>query len=58
MIGAGTYDEGETVTLTAVPLSGYEFDGWTEGGSSIGSTNPLVFTASTDRTVVANFKAS
>ena len=40
--GGGTFEEGDTVTLTATPSSGYEFVKWTfTGGSSY--ANPLSF---------------
>ena len=40
--GGGTYELGDTVTLTATPNTGYHFVNWTfTGGSSV--TNPLSF---------------
>ena len=40
--GGGTFEEGDTVTLTATPNSGYHFVNWTfTGGSSL--VNPLSF---------------
>lgn len=47
---------GESVTLTATPNSGYEFSSWS--GDASGSTNPLTFTVTSDRTITANFSAS
>jgi len=38
----GSFDEGSTVTVTAVPASGWLFDRW-EGGES-GNENPISFT--------------
>ncbi len=35
LIGAGTYDEGESVTIQAIPAEGYEFVKWNDG-----ETNP------------------
>lgn len=35
LIGAGTYDKGESVTIQAIPASGYEFVQWNDG-----ETNP------------------
>ena len=42
--GAGVYEKGETVTLTASPADGYEFRGWS--GDSQSSTATLTFTLS------------
>jgi hypothetical protein len=53
--GAGTFDHGDTVLVTATANSGYSFVNWTEGASAV-STNPSYsFTATADRTLVANF---
>jgi uncharacterized repeat protein (TIGR02543 family) len=42
-----------TVTLTAVPYSGYLFTGWT--GDASGSSNPLSLTMDANKSVQANF---
>ncbi|MEI8205078.1 MAG: carbohydrate binding domain-containing protein, partial [Bacteroidota bacterium] len=55
--GAATYTSGATVSLTATPNSGYIFVDWTEGGSHVSSSANYSFTASTSRTLVANFVA-
>lgn len=48
--------EGDTVTFTATPSSGYTFTGWTVNGASAPSTdNPYTITVNKDTTVVANF---
>jgi uncharacterized repeat protein (TIGR02543 family) len=47
---------GESVTLTATPNSGYEFSSWS--GDASGSTNPLTFTVTGDRTITANFSTT
>ena len=53
--GDGSYDQGETCTLTAIANNGYSFVNWTENGNEI-STNPVyAFTVTEDRTLVANF---
>jgi len=54
--GAGIYDEDETVTLTATPNEIYHFVNWTEEGTEVYISTPYVFTAESDRTLVANFE--
>ena len=49
----GTYTDGTTVTLTAMPNAGYEFIGWS--GDVSGTTNPLNITMDADKTVTAMF---
>jgi lysyl endopeptidase len=49
----GTYDEGTVVTLTAVPASGWQFDGWS--GDLTGTTNPTTITMNSNKTVTATF---
>ncbi len=54
-IGEGSFYEGSSITVTAIPNAGYNFVNWTEGGSVI-STNPsYTFTVSGNRNLVANF---
>ena len=53
--GAGTYDEGASITLVATAEDGYEFIGW--GGDVSGEDNPLVLTADGDFSVSATFEA-
>ena len=52
--GAGTYDLGTTVTLTAVPDSGYAFSYWTGDFESM--ENPLVFRVDIPKSVTAVFE--
>ena len=53
--GAGTYDSGTSVSLTATPDSGYTFSSW--GGDASGSTNPLSLSVTQDLSVSATFSA-
>ncbi len=52
----GTYDEGASVTLTAYPNSGYEFDHW--GGSASGYSSSTSVTMNSNKSVVAYFEKS
>ena len=50
-LGIHTYAEGTTVTITATPASGKEFDGWNDGPRD----NPRTVTITEDMTLQANF---
>ena len=49
---SGQYREGETITLTATPDEGYQFDQWSDGTTE----NPYVLTITGDTTLTATFK--
>lgn len=51
--GAGDYDEGDSVTLTAVPEVDHKFTGWSDGNTD----NPRTFTASQSLNLSATFAA-
>ncbi len=53
--GAGTYDHGETATLTAMAAEGYSFVNWTEGTQVVSNNATYGFTVTGARTLVANF---
>ena len=53
--GAGTYEEGETCTLTATANEGYTFVNWTEGGEEVSTDATYSFEVTSDRVLVANF---
>lgn len=53
--GDGNFYNGETVNLQATANSGYSFVNWTEGGTPVSTNNNYSFTASANRTLVANF---
>lgn len=54
VIGGGVYCAGDTVTAVAVPLSGYQFMRWSDGGS----INPRTFVIQHDTGFNAIFVAS
>ncbi len=53
--GAGTYEKGQEVTLTATPAKDYEFVVWMEGDNVVSTDATYVFTATKKRTLVAEF---
>lgn len=53
VLGAGIYEEGDTVMLQATPFDGYHFVKWSNQNTS----NPYVFTATQDMTLTAYFEA-
>ena len=53
--GAGTYDLGATVTLTATPNAGYEFVNWTLDSTVVATTATYSFNAMVDASYVAHF---
>jgi len=51
--GQASYNHGDTVTLEAVPNTGYSFTNWT--GDLSGSTNPATLAMESDKSVTAGF---
>ena len=54
--GGGLYSEDVEVTVTATAATDYKFVNWTENGDEVSTDNIYKFTASEDRTLVANFE--
>ena len=54
--GAGTYNHGEEVTLTATANEGYKFINWTENGEVVSEEAEYSFEITKDRNLVANFE--
>ncbi len=48
-----TYYGGEQVTITAIPDSGYVFNGWS--GDASGTENPITIIMDKDKSITANF---
>ena len=55
--GGGTYEQGQTCTLTAAANSGYTFANWKENGTIVSTNATYTFTVTGDRTLVASFTA-
>jgi len=53
--GAGSFNSGTSVSVTATPGVGYTFTNWTEGANIVSSSSNYTFTISANRTLVANF---
>ena len=54
--GGGTYNENASVTVTATANDNYTFVKWTENGEQVSTDASYTFTATSDRTLVAEFK--
>ncbi len=54
--GAGTYDEGEEVTIEAHPADGFDFINWAEDGEEVSTNTQYTFDIEEDRELVANFE--
>lgn len=54
--GSGQYEEGTTVTVTAVPNGNFRFLAWTEADTQISTEASLTFTVTSDRTLTAIFE--
>ena len=53
--GGGTFNQGETCTVSASANSGYSFTNWTENGNVVSTNANYTFTVTSDRNLVANF---
>ena len=53
--GAGTFNSNSIVTVSATPASGFQFVNWTDSGAPVGTATNYSFTATANRTLVANF---
>ena len=55
--GGGTYQQGQTCTVSATANSGYTFINWTENGTQVSTNANYTFTVTGNRNLVANFQA-
>ena len=55
VMGVGYYPVGNTCTLRATPMSGYQFLNWTEGNTVVSTNATYSFTVTSSRTLTANF---
>ncbi len=53
--GAGSYSQGSTVTVTAVPAEGYDFVRWIENGLELSTAKSYTFSIYTNRNLEAVF---
>jgi uncharacterized repeat protein (TIGR02543 family) len=53
--GGGTYQQGQTCTVSATANSGYNFVNWTENGTQVSTNTSYSFTVTSNRNLVAHF---
>ena len=53
--GGGTYQQGQSCTVTASANTGYTFTNWTENGNVVSSNASYTFTVTANRSLVAHF---
>ena len=56
--GAGTFNKGSNVTVTAIPNEGFTFVNWTEGTTVVSTSASYQFVMDGNRSLVANFAVS
>ena len=54
--GSGTYNQGQSCTLTATPATGYTFVKWTKNGTRVSTSPTYTFTVTESATYVAHFR--
>ena len=53
--GGGTYEEGQSCTITATANNGYTFNNWTENGVVVSSNASYTFIVNGNHNLIANF---
>ncbi len=56
VIGNGTYQEGQSCTVAAIPATGYSFINWTENEVEVSTNSNYTFIVTGNRDLVANFE--
>ena len=54
--GGGTYNQGQSCTLTATPALGYTFVNWTKNGQQVSTNTSYTFTVTESAAFVAHFQ--
>ena len=54
--GGGTYNQGQSCTLTATPATGYTFVKWTKNGTQVSTNASYTFTVTASGAYVAHFQ--
>ena len=55
--GGGTYQQGQSCTVSATKATGYNFLKWTENGTQVSTNTSYTFNVTGNRTLVAQFQA-
>ena len=53
--GGGSYNHGQSCTVTATPAEGFAFTNWTDDGEVVSEVAEYTFTVTSNRSLVANF---
>ena len=53
--GGGTFEEGQSTTITATAATNYKFVNWTKEGVPVSEANPYIFSVAESATYIANF---
>ena len=53
--GGGSFEKGQSCTVTATSATDYVFKNWTENGNQVSANDSYTFTVTDDRDLVANF---
>ena len=56
--GGGTYEQGQTCTVSAMANTGYTFNRWTENGDQVSNNASYSFTVNANRILVAQFQVN